>query len=80
MNVNPLDIVFIVLIAAGALRCAFKGFISEVMSFAALILGIVTAVFFSKAGAGLIDTYVGFSNWNYFSLPTIRWHPRKSVF
>lgn len=64
MKINPLDIVFIVLIAAGAIRCAFKGFISEIMSFAALILGIVAAVFFSKAGAGLIDTYIGFSNWN----------------
>lgn len=64
MKIHALDIVFIVLIAAGAIRCAFKGFISEVMSFAALILGIVAAVFFSKAGAGLIDTYIGFSNWN----------------
>ena len=64
MSLNPLDTVFIVLIAAGAIRCAFRGFISEVLSFAALILGIVGAVFFSKAGAGLIDTYVGFSNWN----------------
>ena len=64
MKLNPLDIVFIVLIAAGAIRCAFRGFISEVMSFAALILGIVAGVFFSKAGAGLIDTYIGFSNWN----------------
>jgi membrane protein required for colicin V production len=64
MNVNPLDIVLIVLIAAGAIRCAFKGFVAEIMSFAALILGIVAAVFFSKAGALLIDRYVGFSNWN----------------
>ncbi|MBN1685824.1 MAG: CvpA family protein [Spirochaetales bacterium] len=64
MKINPLDIVFIVLIGAGAIRCAFKGFIAEIMSFAALILGVVAAVFFSKAGAGLIDTYVGFSNWN----------------
>jgi membrane protein required for colicin V production len=64
MKINPLDIVFIVLIAAGAIRCAFKGFIAEIMSFAALILGVVAAVFFSKAGATLIDTYVGFSNWN----------------
>ena len=64
MQINPLDIVFIVLIAAGAIRCAFKGFVAEVMSFAALILGIVAAVFFSNAGAALIDTYVGFSNWN----------------
>jgi len=64
MKINPLDIVFIVLIAAGAIRCAFKGFISEVMSFAALILGVAAAVFFSKAGATLIDRYVGVSNWN----------------
>lgn len=64
MKISPLDIVFIVLIAAGAIRCAFRGFISEVMSFAALILGVAAAVFFSKAGASLIDRYVGVSNWN----------------
>lgn len=63
-DVNPLDIVLIVIIAAAAIRCAFKGFIAEFMSFAAIILGVVAAVFFSKAGAILIDTYVGFSNWN----------------
>lgn len=64
MLTSPLDIVLMVLIGAAAIRCAFKGFISEFMSFAALILGIVAAVFFSSAGAVLIDTYVGFSNWN----------------
>ena len=64
MNVNPLDIVLIVIIAAGAIRCAFKGFVAEFMSFASLILGVVAAVFFSKAGAVLIDKYVGFSDWN----------------
>ena len=64
MKINPLDIVFIVLIAAGAIRCSIRGFIAEVMSFAALILGVVAAVFFSKAGATLIDSYIGFSNWN----------------
>ena len=61
---NPLDIVLIVIIAAGAIRCAFKGFIAEIMSFAALILGVVAAVFFSKMGAELIDSYVGISDWN----------------
>jgi membrane protein required for colicin V production len=64
MKFNPLDVIFVVLIAAAAIRCAFRGFIAEVMSFAALILGIVAAVFFSKAGASLIDTYICFSNWN----------------
>ena len=64
MKINPLDIAFIVIIAVGAIRVAIRGFVAEVMSFAALILGIAAAVFFSKAGAGLIDTYIGFSRWN----------------
>ena len=64
MKVNPLDIVFIVIIAAGAIRVAIRGFIAEIMSVAALILGVAAAVFFSKAGALLIDTYIGFSRWN----------------
>ena len=64
MNINPLDIVFIVILAAAAIRCTFKGFVAELMSMAALILGIVAAIFFSKAGAMLIDTYIGYSNWN----------------
>ena len=64
MNINPLDIVFIVILAAAAIRCTFKGFVAELMSMAALILGIVAAIFFSKAGAMLIDTYIGYSSWN----------------
>lgn len=61
---NVLDIVCITIIVVAAIRCAFRGFIREVMSMAALIFGIVAAVFFSKAGAIIIDTYVGYSNWN----------------
>lgn len=64
MKVQPLDIVFIVILAAAAIRVAFKGFVAEIMSMAALILGIVAAIFFSKAGAVLIDTYIAYSKWN----------------
>ena len=61
---NILDIISIGIIAILAIRCAFRGFIREIMSMAALILGILAAVFFSKAGAILIDTYIGTSRWN----------------
>ena len=61
---NILDIISIGIIAILAIRCAFRGFITEIMSMAALILGILAAVFFSKAGAVLIDNYIGLSRWN----------------
>jgi membrane protein required for colicin V production len=61
---SVLDIICIAVLALAAIRCAFRGFVTEIMSMAALILGIVAAVFFSKAGAVLIDSYIGYSNWN----------------
>ena len=64
MNWNLLDVIGIAIIIFAAIRCTFRGFIKEIMSMAALILGVLCAVFFSKAGAVLLDTYVGFSRWN----------------
>ena len=61
---NALDIFCLAILAVAAIRCAFRGLIKEIMSMAAIILGILSAVFFSKAGAILIDTYIGYSNWN----------------
>ncbi len=61
---NALDIACAVVIVLAAARCAFRGFIREVMSMAALILSIAGAVFFSKAGAVALDNYVGYSKWN----------------
>ena len=64
MNLHPLDVVFLVLVAVAAIRCTFRGFITEVLSMAAILLGIAGAVVFSKYGATLIDEYVGYSSWN----------------
>jgi len=54
MNMAGIDVVFMVIVAISALRCAARGFISELMSMAALILGMLSAIFFFRRGALLI--------------------------
>jgi membrane protein required for colicin V production len=50
MNVNALDIIFIILITIFIIRCYLKGFISELLTMSALILGILASLFFYKNG------------------------------
>ncbi len=64
MELNVIDIVSIVIIVIAAIRCTFRGFIAEAFSMAAIIVGGLAAVFFSKAGALLIESYFGYSVWN----------------
>jgi membrane protein required for colicin V production len=54
MDLAAIDYVFIVIILIFALHCALKGFVSEVMSLAAVIQGILSAIFFFRAGAEFI--------------------------
>jgi membrane protein required for colicin V production len=53
-----IDIVFIVLIFIMVVRCALRGFITEVMSMAAVVLGLLAAFFFYKQGAAFIRTKI----------------------
>lgn len=62
--ITVLDIVLLVVIAAAAIRCFFRGFVAEVMSTAAVLVGILGAVMLSEAGALLIDEHVAYSRWN----------------
>jgi membrane protein required for colicin V production len=50
----PVDIILIALILVLVIRCALRGFIEEFMSVAALILGILSAVFFHQKGGAFI--------------------------
>jgi len=50
VNISVIDVIFILVMAIFVLRCFIKGFISEVMSMAALVLGILSALFFYKNG------------------------------
>jgi len=54
MGIAVIDIVFIVIVAVSALRCAARGFISELLSMAALIFGLLSAIFLFRKGALLV--------------------------
>ena len=51
MNIAIIDILFMGIIGISALRCGVRGFISEVLSMAAVIIGILSAIFFFRNGA-----------------------------
>jgi len=51
VNISVLDAIFILLIVLFALRCYLKGFISELLSMAAIVLGLLASLFFYKNGA-----------------------------
>ena len=53
-NIPVIDMVFLILIALMVIRGYLKGFISEIFSWAALILAIWMAVLFHPAGAEFI--------------------------
>ena len=54
MNFSVLDIVFLGLMGLFMIRCYIKGFISELLSMAAVILGLLASLFFYKNGAAYI--------------------------
>ncbi|MDR1058194.1 MAG: CvpA family protein [Treponema sp.] len=55
-DVTVIDIVFGVIIILFVVRCAIKGFITEVLTMASWVLGILAAVLFFETGAALIRT------------------------
>jgi len=54
MGLAIIDIVFLIIIAIFALRCALRGIVGELMSMAALVLGLLAAIFFFRKTAELI--------------------------
>lgn len=64
MSFAVIDVVFIVLIVVLAIRGAIRGFVSEIGSMAALIVGLGGAILFYKSLSLLIGRYFGQSMWN----------------
>jgi len=54
MGLAIIDIVFLAIIAIFALRCGLRGIVGELMSMAALVLGLLSAIFFFRKTAELI--------------------------
>ncbi len=54
MGLAVIDVVFVIIIAIFALRCALRGIVGELMSMAAVVLGILAAIFFFRKTAELI--------------------------
>jgi len=64
LSFEIIDIVFALLVVIAAIRGAFRGFVAEVGSMAALILGFGAAIVFYKPVALLLDRQFGHSMWN----------------
>lgn len=64
MPIAPLDIIFLVIVGISSIRTAMRGFVAEVMSFAAVVGGIAAAVLLSGRVAAYIGTHYGVSVWN----------------
>ncbi|MCL2243376.1 MAG: CvpA family protein [Treponema sp.] len=54
MNFAVIDFILIALIGLFIIRCYLKGFISEILSMAAIVLGILSSLFFYKNGADFL--------------------------
>lgn len=64
MSLTPIDYVFLAIILIAVIRCAIRGFVAEILSMAALILGIGFAVFFSSSATAIVENYIGESFWS----------------
>ena len=54
MDISVLDVIFVLLIVLFVIRCYLKGFVGEVFSMAAFVLGLLAALFFYKNGGELL--------------------------
>jgi len=59
MKLTTLDFIFLVLIGLGGIRGLFRGFVSEVLSVAAFVLGGAAAVLFSNSIVPYLVPYIG---------------------
>jgi len=64
VQIAVIDIVFVLLALILAVRGAFRGFVAEIGSMAALILGFGDAILFYKPTSALIGRRIGQSMWN----------------
>lgn len=64
MNMSPLDITFLLVLAVIVIRAMIRGFVEEFGSVAAFFLGVLAAFLFSGLVAPLLEGIMGQSVWN----------------
>ena len=81
MTFEVIDIVFALLVVIAAIRGAFRGFVTEVGSMAALILSFAAAIIFYKPVALILERQFGHSLWNpLIAFLILRSNKRKKSF
>jgi len=64
MNIAAFDIVSLVILLILAVRATFRGFLTEIMAMASVIVGITIAVIFTHPVSVILQKYIGDSFWN----------------
>ena len=65
MQLNPIDVVFTLILVILVLRAGFRGFVREFMAVAAVVLGVAAAALFAGISALWLDQIMGPSMWNH---------------
>jgi membrane protein required for colicin V production len=63
MNLAVFDVIGIIILLAAGVRCAFRGFVAELLSALAVIGGLVGAVLFTSALSPVLAPYIGENIW-----------------
>ena len=64
MNIAAFDIISLIILFILAIRATFRGFLTEIMSMASVIVGITIAIIFTRPVSVLLQDYIGHSIWN----------------
>ncbi len=64
MNIAAFDIVSLVILFILAVRATFRGFLTEIMAMASVIVGITVSVIFTHPVSVVLQKYIGNSFWN----------------
>lgn len=64
MDFVAIDVVFALVLVFTTLRGAFRGFVTELLSMASLILGILGAIVFSGTVSSFLNRFLGESAWS----------------
>jgi membrane protein required for colicin V production len=64
MILSILDIIFIIILLITSVRCTFRGFVTEVLSFAAVIMGVIVAVLLTPMVTVWIEKFAGQVMWS----------------